>query len=195
MKEKDKLEKATNLGDAPPDMLCPLCKSKMIIKLAKTGKFYSCSKYPDCMGARKMDGEVMEGPKSLGKKCPKCEKGELIEREGRYGKFVACANYPKCKYIEQSEEEKKKKLTGVKCNKCKDGEMEERRGRFGVFYSCSNYPTCKNAIKAKPTGHYCSYKKDDGTICGELMMMGTKTIPERCSDKTCPNHNPHKLTK
>lgn len=21
----------------------------------------------------------------------------------------------------------------------------------------------------------------------------TKTIPERCSDKTCPNHNPHKL--
>jgi hypothetical protein len=24
---------------------------------------------------------------------------------------------------------------------------------------------------------------------------GTKTIPERCSDKTCPNHNPHKLKK
>jgi len=25
------------------------------------------------------------------------------------------------------------------------------------------------------------------------MMIGTKTIPERCSDKTCPNHNPHKI--
>ena len=25
------------------------------------------------------------------------------------------------------------------------------------------------------------------------MMEGTKTIPERCSNKTCPNHNPHKL--
>ncbi len=195
VKEKDKLEKATNLGEAPEGMECPLCKSSMIVKLAKNGKFYSCSKYPDCMGARKMDGEVMEGPKLLGKKCPKCEKGELMEREGKYGKFIACANYPKCKYIEQSEEEKKKKLTGVKCNKCKDGEMEERRGRFGVFYSCSNYPTCKMAIKAKPTGHYCSYKKDDGTICGELMMEGTKTIPERCSDKSCVNHNPHKLAK
>lgn len=22
---------------------------------------------------------------------------------------------------------------------------------------------------------------------------GTKTIPERCSDKTCPNHDSHKL--
>ncbi len=22
---------------------------------------------------------------------------------------------------------------------------------------------------------------------------GTKTIPDRCSDKKCPNHNPHKL--
>jgi hypothetical protein len=25
------------------------------------------------------------------------------------------------------------------------------------------------------------------------MMEGTKTIPERCSNKACPNHNPHKL--
>ena len=29
--------------------------------------------------------------------------------------------------------------------------------------------------------------------CNALMMEGTKTIPERCSDKTYPNHNPHKL--
>jgi len=25
------------------------------------------------------------------------------------------------------------------------------------------------------------------------MMEGTKTIPERCSNKMCKNHNPHKL--
>jgi hypothetical protein len=24
------------------------------------------------------------------------------------------------------------------------------------------------------------------------MMEGTKTIPERCSNKMCKNHNPHK---
>jgi DNA topoisomerase-1 len=191
--EKNKLEKATSLGDAPKDLLCPLCKSHMIIKLAKNGKFYSCEKYPDCMGARKMDGTVMEGPKLLGRKCPKCEKGDLMERDGRYGKFIACSNYPKCKYIEQDEELRKENSTGVSCNKCKDGFMEERKGRYGIFFSCSNYPDCKHIIKTRPTGNRCSYKKADGTICGELMMQGTKTIPERCSDKTCPNHNPHKL--
>jgi DNA topoisomerase-1 len=193
VKSKDKLEKATNLGDAPADLLCPLCKSSMVIKLAKNGKFYSCSKYPECMGARKLDGTVMEGPKDLGKKCPKCEKGNLMEREGKYGKFIACSNYPKCKYIEQDEELRKANSTGVSCNKCKDGYMEERKGRFGIFFSCSNYPDCKHIIKTRPTGNRCTYKKDDGTECGELMMTGTKTIPNRCSDKTCPNHNPHKL--
>ncbi|MEI6810924.1 MAG: type I DNA topoisomerase [Candidatus Nomurabacteria bacterium] len=195
VKSKEKLEKATNLGDAPDDLLCQLCNSKMVIKLARNGKFYSCSKYPDCMGARKLDGTVLEGPKKLGKACPKCEKGELMEREGRYGKFIACSNYPKCKYIEQDEEQRKANSTGVSCNKCKDGYMEERKGRFGVFYSCSNYPDCKHIIKTRPTGNRCSYKKADGSVCGELMMTGTKTIPERCSDKTCPNHNPHKLEK
>lgn len=200
VKEKEKLKKATNLGDAPSDMLCPTCGKSMVLKLAKNGKFYSCSDYPTCLGARKLDGNVMEGPKTLGRKCPKCGDlpgknggGELMEREGRYGKFIACSNYPKCKYIEQDEEERKKKMTGVMCNKCKKGEMEERRGRFGVFYGCSNYPECKHIIKTKPTGRHCTYKREDGTICGELMMEGTKTIPERCSDKTCPNNNPHKL--
>lgn len=193
VKEKDGLEKATSMGDAPEGMQCPLCDANMVIKLAKNGKFYSCIRYPDCMGARKIDGEVMEGPKKLGKKCPKCEKGELMEREGKYGRFIACDNYPKCKYIEQDEELRKANSTGVHCNKCKDGYMEERKGRFGIFYSCSSYPDCKHIIKTKPTGNRCTFKKDDGTLCDELMMTGTKTIPERCSDKLCPNHNPHKL--
>ena len=193
VKSKDKLEKATTLGDAPEGMECQLCKSKMVIKLARNGKFYSCARYPDCMGARKLDGTIMEGPKLLGKKCPKCEKGELMEREGKYGKFIACSNYPKCKHIEQDEEQRKANSTGVSCNKCEGGYMEERRGRFGTFFSCSNYPDCKHIIKTRPTGNRCSYKRDDGRVCGELMMQGTKTIPERCSDKTCLNHNPHKL--
>lgn len=195
VKSKDKLEKATSMGDAPEEMKCPTCGAKMVIKLARNGKFYSCSRYPDCMGARKITGEIMEGPKKLGKDCPKCKTGELMERDGRYGKFIACSNYPKCKYIEQDEEMRKANSTGVSCNKCKDGYMEERKGRFGVFYSCSNYPDCKHIIKSRPTGNRCTYKKADGTKCGELMMEGTKTIPERCSDKTCPNHNPHKLEK
>ncbi len=186
LKEKDKAtEKLTNLGEADAKFKCPVCAGSMVIKLAKTGKFISCAKFPDCLGARKIDGSEMEGPKETGETCPECD-GKLIEREGRFGKFISCANYPKCKFIKTSPEEEAKKKTGVKCPECKNGEIVERRGRFGLFYSCSNYPKCKFAIKAKPTGDICK-------LCGALMMEGTKTIPDRCSDKNCPNHRPDKI--
>jgi len=195
VKSKDKLEKMTNLGDAPADIVCPKCGSPMIFKLSRNGKFLSCSKFPECTGARTSDGAELEGPKETGEECPECKKGKLIERDGKFGRFIACSNYPKCKYIKK--DETLNPTTGVKCPVCNSGEMTERRGRFGIFYSCTNYPKCKNAIKAKPTGNICHFiREDKGNVeCGALMMEGTKTIPERCSDKTCPNHHPHKLEK
>ena len=189
VKSKDKIDKITNLGEAPKEFKCPVCGKDMIIKLGKNGKFLSCSTYPECAGARTIDGKIMEGPKEIGEPCPECgEKhgGKLVIREGRFGSFISCSRYPKCKFIKEDEEEKKKKMTGVQCPVCKKGEMMERKGRFGIFYSCSNYPDCKNAIKAKPTGNICG-------MCGSLMMEGTKTIPERCSNNKCPNHRPDKL--
>ncbi|MCX6747488.1 MAG: type I DNA topoisomerase [Candidatus Nomurabacteria bacterium] len=197
VKEKDKLAKATDLGDAPENIKCPKCGKAMIIKLSRGGKFYSCSDYPDCTGALMLDGTELQGPKEIGELCPLCgEKkgksggGKLVIRERRdgTGTFISCSRYPKCKFIKEDEEEKKRKMTDVQCPTCKKGFMMERKGRFGIFYSCSNYPDCKNAIKAKPTGRVCD-------MCGSLMMEGTKTIPERCSNKTCPNHNPHKLNQ
>jgi DNA topoisomerase-1 len=187
VKSKDKIDKMTTLGDAPKDMQCPECGSAMVIKLSRGGKFYSCAKFPDCTGARTLEGEVRstEGPKKTGEPCPECG-GDLVERTGKNGAFVACGNYPKCKYIKKTEYIPTG--TEVACPICKKGVMIERRGRFGLFYSCSNYPDCKQAIKAKPTGALCP-------MCGSLMMQGTKTIPDRCSSKACPNHNPHKLGK
>ncbi|MFA5098826.1 MAG: type I DNA topoisomerase [Candidatus Paceibacterota bacterium] len=188
VKEKEKTAgKITDLGEADKEIKCPVCGGPMVIKLSRTGKFLSCKKFPECSGARKIDGSVMEGPKETGEACPKCE-GKLIEREGRFGRFVACSNYPKCKFIKKSAEEEAKAKTGVNCPKCPPaggGEIVERRGRFGLFYSCSNYPKCDFIMKAKPTGNICK-------LCGSLMMQGTKTIPERCSDKSCSNYNPHK---
>ncbi|MEX2032933.1 MAG: type I DNA topoisomerase [Candidatus Colwellbacteria bacterium] len=197
IKAKGKLEKATNLGEADPRFKCPICGSGMVIKLGRNGKFLSCKKFPDCAGARTIDGKEMEGPKETGEICPECGStglttggGKLVEREGRYGKFISCSNYPKCKYIQPSSAKASdgQGKTGIACPKCNKGEMAERRGRYGIFYGCSNYPQCKYAIKAKPTGNICK-------LCGSLMMEGTKTIPERCSDKSCVNHNPHKLRK
>ena len=200
VKSKEKIEKLTNLGDAPKEFKCPKCGKKMIIKLGRSGKFMSCATFPECDGARTIEGKELEGPKKLEELCPDCG-GNLVERDGRFGRFVACGNYPKCKFIKR-DASNALNSTGVKCPVCKDlpapagastlaggqagGEMVSRKGRYGVFYSCSNYPKCKNAIKAKPTGTLCPQ-------CGSLMMEGTKTIPERCSNKACPNHNPHKL--
>lgn len=205
VKEKDKLGKATDLGEAPENIKCPKCNGKMIVKLARAGKFYSCANYPQCTGALMLDGTELQGPKETGEPCPVCgveqeaekgkrkkkvQGGKLIVRERRdgTGTFISCSRYPKCKFIKEDEEEKKRKMTDVLCPVCKKGHMMERRGRFGIFYSCSNYPDCKNAIKTKPTGNICP-------MCNSLMMEGTKTIPERCSNKTCPNHNPHKMMK
>jgi DNA topoisomerase I len=188
VKAKEKIAKDNDLGKAPPEMKCPVCGSDMIIKLGKAGKFLSCEKFPDCQGARTIDGKELAGPKDTGELCPQCGKGNLVTREGKFGMFTACARFPKCKFVKKDEEQEKANSTGVECPTCKKGFLTERRGRFGTFYSCSNYPDCKYAIKAKPTGNICK-------ICGALMMEGTKTIPERCSDKLCPNHNPHKLEK
>ncbi len=206
VKLKDKTtEKLTNLGEADKKYKCPVCKGSMVIKLSRNGKFLSCAKFPECSGARKIDGSIMEEPKETGEICPRCKEGlpaealakagKLIEREGRFGKFVACSNYPKCKFIKTSAEEENRRKTGVKCPECEKGlpasakamagEVVERRGRFGPFYSCSNYPNCKFIMKSRPTGNICS-------ACAGLMMQGTKTIPERCSNKNCKNYNPLK---
>ena len=188
VKAKDKLEKATTLGE-DDRFLCPLDPrhGPMLVKLSRTGKFLSCRLFPECLGARKIDGSVLEPPKETGETCPECKTGKLVEKEGRFGRFIACSNYPKCKYIKQSENGNNLNGTGVKCPE-DGGEIVERRGRFGPFFSCSNYPKCKFIIKSRPTGAKCP-------LCSSLMMEGTKTIPERCSNKSCPNHNPHKLKK
>ena len=226
---KKDVEKMTDIG-AVEGFDCPICKEPMVWKLSKNGKFMSCSTFPICSGARTEEGKELEGPREIGKTCPKCgeesEKGlekiskekerkekwevrkakadisgkeikdwedkdlklgVLVERDGKFGKFISCSRYPTCKYIEESEEQKKLNSTGIKCTDCSDGMMTKRQGRFGEFYSCSNYPDCKNAIKTKPTGDLCP-------ICGKLMMEGTKTIPTRCSVKTCPMHRPDKLS-
>lgn len=184
VKAKDKIAKVTSMGEAPAEFVCPTCGGPMEYKLSRGGRFMSCKKFPECKGARKEDGNIIEPPKMLDEACPECS-SPLMEREGRFGKFVACSTYPKCKYIKR---DALLNSTGVQCPVCTKGEMVERRGRFGPFFSCSTYPDCKNAIKARPTGRICKE-------CGSLMMEGTKTIPERCSNKTCPNHHPHKLDK
>jgi DNA topoisomerase-1 len=87
--------------------------------------------------------------KSLGRTCPQCGEGELVERFGRYGKFIACTNYPKCKYVEKVDSEGNAKAkeepekTGRTCPQCETGNLIVRSGRYGKFIACDNFPKCK----------------------------------------------------
>jgi len=82
---------------------CPACKKGLITERIGIGQsFYSCSAYPKCKAKFKMqeDGTFVmeEPPKKTGKKCPRCEKGDLLVRKSRFGEFIGCSGYPKCRY-------------------------------------------------------------------------------------------------
>ncbi len=80
--------KLTDLGEAPKEFPCPECGAPMVYKLSRIGKFMSCSRFPDCTGARSETGEVMskEPAQSVGS-YP--ETGEPIYvLSGRFGPFV-----------------------------------------------------------------------------------------------------------
>jgi DNA topoisomerase-1 len=81
LKEKDSIEKITNIGDAPAEFPCPVCGKAMVYKLSKNGKFMSCSDFPNCVGARTDEGKELEPPKEIGEMCPTCgekHEGKLV---------------------------------------------------------------------------------------------------------------------
>jgi DNA topoisomerase-1 len=87
----------------------------------------------------------------LGRKCPDCDKGELVVRTGRFGKFISCSLFPECKHTEKYLEK-----IGIKCPDCKEGEVIiKKTGKGRKFFGCSRYPECKYASWRNP-------KKEEG---------------------------------
>jgi DNA topoisomerase I, bacterial len=86
VKAKEKLEKATTLGDADPSITCPKCGSPMVVKLGRGGKFLSCSRYPDCDGALTIDGKELPKDKVIGIH-PQYNQ-EITLKTGKYGPYV-----------------------------------------------------------------------------------------------------------
>jgi DNA topoisomerase-1 len=77
------------------DEVCDVCGRPMTVKRSKRGEFLGCSGYPECTNTRPI-------LKKTGVICPKCNKGDLVERvstKGRRRVFYGCARFPECDYI------------------------------------------------------------------------------------------------
>jgi DNA topoisomerase I len=104
---KDKLPKATSLGDVPIGFPCPLCASEMEFKLGRGGVFMSCKRYPDCLGARTEEGAELRADEPIGHHP---ETGEAIFiKTGRFGPYVEMSLTPLTEEPPVEEKGKKKK--------------------------------------------------------------------------------------
>lgn len=82
--------------------VCDKCGGKMVLKEGRFGKFLACDNYPKCKNTKAIVS-------ATGVKCPKCEKGDVIERRTRKGrKFWGCSRYPECDHASWNDPSKEK---------------------------------------------------------------------------------------
>jgi len=105
--------------EATPAPRCPVCGAPMELRQGKFGRFYGCTRYPECKGTR---------PYAIGVPCPLCG-AELVERYSLKRKrvFYGCERYPECKFIANSRPVKP-------CPECGKGVLIEK----GDELVCSN---------------------------------------------------------
>jgi DNA topoisomerase-1 len=97
--------------------------------------------------------------KPTGEKCPECEIGELVVRQGRFGEFVGCSRYPECSYI-KDKKVSAAVVTGEACPQC-GKPLLQREGKRGPFVGCSGYPKCRY-IRDVPTAEAPSSAGSEG---------------------------------
>lgn len=89
---KENIPKLTNLGPGPKQFPCPDCGAEMVIKLGKSGTFLSCHRFPDCNGARMIDGSELKPDAPLGNHP---DTGEAIYvLNGKFGPYVQLGETP-----------------------------------------------------------------------------------------------------
>ncbi|MGG4169770.1 type I DNA topoisomerase [Rossellomorea vietnamensis] len=125
------LEKAENemekieIRDEPAGEDCEECGHAMVFKMGRYGKFMACSNFPDCRNTKPI-------VKEIGVKCPKCEKGNIIERKSKKKRiFYGCDQYPECDFLSWD------KPIERKCPKCSEL-LVEKKLKKGNQIQCTN---------------------------------------------------------
>ena len=106
------------------DEKCPECSSPMVMKRGRFGRFFACTRYPECKGTKSVP---------LGVPCPKCA-SDLSERRSRRGKtFYGCTAYPKCDFVAWD------KPRAEKCPLCENPWLVDKFSkRDGALVACPN---------------------------------------------------------
>lgn len=129
--KREELKLDPELARKLKDKKCDKCGSLMEVKVGKYGHFLGCSNYPDCKNIQPI-------VKFSGVKCPRCKKGQLVERHARRtGKaFYGCNQFPRCKFATWD------KPIVDKCKKCEGMLVEKKDGEI-VCTSCAKPPAKK----------------------------------------------------
>ena len=119
-----KLEKV-KIKDEPAGFNCDICGAPMLIKMGRYGKFYACSRFPDCRNTKAI-------VKKIGVTCPKCGQGEVVERKSKKKRlFYGCSRYPECDFISWDQP------VGRNCPKCQHF-LIYKKSRKGAQVKCPN---------------------------------------------------------
>lgn len=162
------------LVEEKTDKKCPECNEPVVIKLGRFGKFYACSKYPECKytapvieekdGGEELDEKVQQ---ELADPCPQCG-GKRELKQSRFGMFIGCSNYPKCKFTKSLNIEAE-----APCPNCNKPLLKKTTRRGRIFWGCSGYPSCKTAFWDEPINKKCPdcsnilLKKKSGIKCSQ----------------------------
>ena len=104
------------------DEKCEKCGGDLYIKIGPYGRYTECAECKDRKSIVKTTGVV----------CPKCGKGEIIERKSKRGVvFFGCNKYPDCDFVLWNEP------TGEKCPNC-GSLLVKRTLKSGDVIECSN---------------------------------------------------------
>jgi len=99
-KKVDDVEKNAKRVEIPVEKTgkkCPDCKKgEVVIRTGRFGKFYSCSRFPECKYTARYT-EYVEGAV-----CPK-DGGKVVVKKTKTGReFYGCENYPNCDWASWS---------------------------------------------------------------------------------------------
>lgn len=123
LEQKNQEVSKKDVAETKTEKKCPKCDSPLLIKLGRFGKFYACSGFPKCKYTESLKDN------NLGIKCPKCKKGQIVEKRTKKKKiFYGCSNWPECDFALWD------KPIDKTCPKCDEILIETKRKEI----KCSN---------------------------------------------------------